>query len=97
MSSARNWPNSDSSSSPTGFSSETGVWALRLIDSTSDSGSFTESAISAIDGSRPSSLTSLRSARLILFSFSTTCTGIRMVRPLSAMARATAWRIHQVA
>ena len=24
-------------------------------------------------------------------------TGMRMVRPLSAMARVTAWRIHQVA
>ena len=30
-----NWPNSDSSSSPTGFSSETGAWAERLIESTS--------------------------------------------------------------
>ena len=34
-SSARKCPNSDSSSSPTGFSSETGVCALRLICSTS--------------------------------------------------------------
>ena len=31
------------------------------------------------------------------FKFSTTCTGIRIVRALSASARATAWRIHQVA
>ena len=30
-----NWPNSDSSSSPTGFSSETGACAERLIESTS--------------------------------------------------------------
>lgn len=67
------------------------------MDSTSASGSLTASEISAIEGSRPSSLTSLRSARLILFSFSTTCTGMRIVRPLSAIARATAWRIHQVA
>ena len=35
--------------------------------------------------------------RPILFSFSTTCTGIRIVRALSASARATAWRIHHVA
>ena len=35
--------------------------------------------------------------RPILFSFSTTCTGMRIVRALSASARATAWRIHQVA
>ena len=33
----------------------------------------------------------------ILFSLSTTCTGIRIVRALSASARATAWRIHHVA
>ena len=46
---------------------------------------------------RPSSPISLRSIRAILFSFSTTCTGIRIVRPLSASARATACRIHHVA
>ena len=34
-SSSMNWPNSDSSSSPTGFSSETGVCDVRRIDSTS--------------------------------------------------------------
>jgi hypothetical protein len=39
----------------------------------------------------------LRSARPILFSFSTTWTGIRIVRALSASARAIAWRIHHVA
>ncbi|HEX5929344.1 MAG TPA: sigma-70 family RNA polymerase sigma factor, partial [Solirubrobacterales bacterium] len=54
-------------------------------------------AISADEGSRPNSARSLRSARTILFSFSTTCTGMRIVRALSANARATAWRIHQVA
>ena len=41
-------------------------------------------------GSRPSSVTSLRSARPILLSFSTTWTGIRIVRALSASARAIA-------
>jgi hypothetical protein len=39
----------------------------------------------------------LRSARPILLSFSTTWTGMRIVRALSARARAIAWRIHQVA
>ena len=32
-----------------------------------------------------------------LFSFSTMCTGMRIVRALSAIARVTAWRIHHVA
>ena len=97
FSSAMNCPNSDSSSSPTGFSSETGAWAERLIESTSSGSMPVTSAISSGVGSRPSSVTSLRSARPILFSFSTTWTGIRIVRALSASARAIAWRIHQVA
>ena len=97
FSSAMNWPNSDSSSSPTGFSSETGACAERLIESTSSGSMPVTSAISSGVGSRPSSVTSLRSARPILFSFSTTWTGMRMVRALSASARAIAWRIHQVA
>ena len=92
-----NWPNSDSSSSPTGFSSETGAWAERLIESTSSGSIPVTSAISSGVGSRPSSVTSLRSARPILFSFSTTWTGMRIVRALSASARATACRIHHVA
>ena len=91
------WPNSDSSSSPTGFSSETGVWALRRMCSTSDGGRSTAAAISSDVGSRPISARRERSAREMRFSFSTTCTGMRIVRALSASARATAWRIHQVA
>ncbi|MGZ6668770.1 MAG: sigma-70 factor domain-containing protein [Solirubrobacteraceae bacterium] len=47
--------------------------------------------------SRPSPVASLRSARPIWLSFSTMWTGIRIVRALSASARAVAWRIHQVA
>src|SRR5512146_2689226 len=62
-----NWPNSDSSSSPTGFSSETGACADRLIESTSSGSMPVTSAISSGVGSRPSSVTSLRSARPILF------------------------------
>ena len=53
--------------------------------------------ISTEVGSRPSSPRSFRSERTILFSFSTTWTGMRIVRDLSASARATAWRIHHVA
>ena len=48
-------------------------------------------------GSRPRRCTSWRSMCTTLFSFSTMCTGIRIVRALSAIARVTAWRIHQVA
>ena len=48
-----NWPNSDSSSSPTGFSSETGACAERLIDSTSSGSMPVCSAISSGVGSRP--------------------------------------------
>ena len=45
----------------------------------------------------PRRWTSWRSMWTTLFSFSTMCTGIRIVRALSAIARVTAWRIHQVA
>jgi hypothetical protein len=96
-SSTISWPNSDCSSSPTGFSSEIGACAERLIDSTSSGSTPAISAISSTVGSRPSPVTSLRSARPILSSLSTMWTGIRIVRALSASARAIAWRIHQVA
>ena len=97
VSSVRKCPNSDSSSSPTGFSSETGSCELRLICSTSSALRSSSRPISSAVGSRPSSPRSFRSERTILFSFSTTCTGMRIVRDLSASARATAWRIHHVA
>jgi hypothetical protein len=97
FSSVRKWPNSDSSSSPTGFSSETGICAARRMWSTSAIVRSRSTATSADVGSRPSSARSLRSDRTILFSFSTTWTGMRIVRALSASARATAWRIHHVA
>ncbi len=73
-----------------GLLEETGVCADRLIDSTSSGSMPVTSAISSGVGSRPSSVTSLRSARPILLSFSTTWTGMRMVRALSASARAMA-------
>ncbi len=58
---------------------------------------FASAAISSSVGSRPSSAQRFRSARFIFCIRSTMCTGIRIVRALSASARATAWRIHQVA
>ena len=97
LSSVRKCPNSDSSSSPTGFSSETGACELRRICATSSGVMSRSRAISSTVGSRPRSARSFRSERRIRFSFSTTWTGIRIVRPLSAIARATACRIHQVA
>ena len=49
------------------------------------------SAISSGRGSRPSRCTSCRSMCTTLLSFSTMCTGMRIVRALSAIARVTAW------
>ena len=90
-------PSAESSSSPTGFSSETGLLRhphdlANLLRRQSSA-----TAISSAVGSRPSVWTSWRSTPITLFSFSTMCTGMRIVRPLSAIARVTAWRIHQVA
>ena len=90
-------PSSDSSSSPIGFSSEIGCWAMRWMSRTSSMLISSSSAISSGRGSRPRRCTSWRSMWTTLFSFSTMCTGMRMVRALSAMARVTAWRIHHVA
>ena len=90
-------PSSESSSSPIGFSSEIGCCAMRRISRTSSVVISSSSAISSGRGSRPRRWTSWRSMWTTLFSFSTMCTGIRIVRALSAIARVTAWRIHQVA
>jgi hypothetical protein len=54
-------------------------------------------AISSLVGSRPSSCTNWRLVRMSLLMVSIMCTGMRMVRAWSAMARVMAWRIHQVA
>jgi len=48
-------------------------------------------------GSRPFSCTSLRCARETLLMASIMCTGTRIVRAWSAIARVMAWRIHHVA
>ena len=55
------------------------------------------SAISAGVGLRPSAWLRRAVERLSLLRLSTTCTGTRIVRDLSAMPRAIAWRIHHVA
>jgi len=55
------------------------------------------SASSSIVGSRSSSCTIWRCTRWTLFIDSTMCTGMRIVRAWSAMARVIAWRIHHVA
>ncbi len=48
-------------------------------------------------GSRPRFWVIWRSIWTTRLSFSTMWTGMRIVRALSAIARVTAWRIHQVA
>ena len=53
--------------------------------------------ISSGVGSRPRSWSSCRCTRTSLLIVSTMCTGMRIVRAWSAMARVMAWRIHHVA
>ena len=53
--------------------------------------------ISSLVGSRPNSWISLRLTRTSLLMVSTMCTGMRIVRAWSAIARVIAWRIHHVA
>jgi len=57
----------------------------------------TSAASSATVGSRPFFCSNSRCTRFSLFMVSTACTGTRMVRAWSAMARVTAFLIHQVA
>ena len=83
-------------SSPTGFSSEIGVCEVRrildLLDVMSSSSAISpERRLAATLGAQ------LALGAQDLVQLSTTWTGMRIVRPLSARARATAWRIHQVA
>ena len=87
----------DSPDSPMGSSSDIEERAASRTMRTCSIGSFDSAAISSSLGSRCRRSISVRSARLTFCRRSTTCTGRRMVRLLSASARATAWRIHQVA
>ena len=57
--------------------------------------SFSESSSGV--GSRPISCSIWRDVRTILLMVSIMCTGMRMVRAWSAIARVIAWRIHHVA
>ena len=86
-----------SSSSPMGVSSEMGSWAILRTLRTLSTGTSILAAISSGVGSRPSSCTSWREVRMSLLMVSIMCTGMRMVRAWSAMARVMAWRIHHVA
>ena len=90
-------PSSESSSSPTGVSSETGSWATFWISRTRSGVTSSSLAISSTVGSRPRSWSSWRCTRERRLIVSTMWTGTRMVRAWSAMARVMAWRIHQVA
>ena len=86
-----------SSSSPMGVSKDTGSWATRIISRTLSTGISKYSEISSAVGSRPFWCSSWLLAFFTLLMVSTMCTGIRMVRAWSAIARVMAWRIHQVA
>ena len=90
-------PRCESSSSPMGVSSEIGSWAIFMILRTLEAGRSMRSPISSAVGSRPSSCTSERLVRVSLLIVSIMCTGMRIVRAWSAMARVIACRIHQVA
>src|SRR5713101_655489 len=90
-------PRCESSSSPMGVSSEMGSCAIFKILRTLDTGMSMRLAISSLVGSRPSSCTSWRLVRTSLLIVSIMCTGIRMVRAWSAMARVMACLIHHVA
>src|SRR5881227_2558934 len=89
-------PKWESSSSPIGVSSEIGSCAIFSTLRTFATGMSMRLAISSEVGSRPSSCTSWRDVRISLLMVSIMCTGMRMVRAWSAMARVMAWRIHQV-
>ena len=68
-----------------------------MITSASTGSTSASSAISSIVGSRSPCAPSLRWAPSSFLSTLSMWIGIRIVRPLSAIAREIAWRIHQVA
>ena len=70
---------------------------MRWISRTRSSVRPTASASSSTVGSRSRSCSIWRCTRWTLLIDSTMCTGMRMVRAWSAMARVMAWRIHHVA
>ena len=90
-------PRWESPSSPMGVSRETGSCVSLRISRTRSGVISIPTAISWVVGSRPYSCTSRRLTRISLLIVSTMWTGIRMVRPWSAIERVMAWRIHHVA
>ena len=90
-------PSCESSSSPIGVSSETGSCETFWISRTFSALIPITLPISSGVGSRPRSWSSWRWTRTSLLIVSTMCTGIRIVRAWSAIARVIAWRIHHVA
>jgi hypothetical protein len=73
-------PIAQSSSSPTGVSSEIGSTMTPSAPCTMSTGICTRAAISAAAGSRPSSCTSWREALISRLMRSIMCTGRRIVR-----------------
>ena len=88
---------STASSSPTGACSDRVSRPWRRISSTFSAVIDSGSPISSEEGSRPSDCVRSRRVRVTLVISSAMWTGTRMVRPWSASARCSAWRIHQVA
>src|SRR6476660_4807112 len=86
-----------SPSSPIVWSRLIGSRAYCWISSTFSGVMSISLASSSGVGSRPRSCKSSRWMRPSLLMTSTMCTGMRMVRAWSAMARVIAWRIHHVA
>ena len=78
-------------------SSEIGSWAAFRIWVIFATGVRSSLASSWTVGSRPSRLVSSFEVFSTRFMASTMWTGIRIVRPWSAIARVMLWRIHQVA
>ena len=85
------------SPSPTGVSSDTGSSIMSNSSRTRSGVKPASTAISSTDGSRLSFCASWRRERVARRTCSATWTGRRIVRPWSASARVTAWRIHHVA
>ncbi|TMQ49130.1 MAG: hypothetical protein E6K71_05855 [Candidatus Eisenbacteria bacterium] len=83
-------PRFESSSSPMGRSSEIGSCAALSTLLILSTGSWSFSATSSGVGSRPNSCTSRRDVRTTLLIASIMCTGTRIVRAWSAMARVMA-------
>jgi hypothetical protein len=73
-------PRCESSSSPTGVSSDSGSFAILRTLRTFSSGMPSFSASSSGVGSRPISLSIWRLVRTILLMVSIMCTGMRIVR-----------------